>query len=418
MAELVALNTMLPQIRSLADTEAKGMQMRQMRNAGRVADFEMQERQQALTDDRAARAAYSANPTDGKARLSALAGVSPKAYATEAKAQSDLAKAGADTRKTQIETAKAHVDLAGRAFGYVRNNPTLENALQALQWLGKNGVYEPDQIAEYTAQVQANPAAIKGLADQAFAASLDAKDQLMKIETRDLGGTVQTIGADPLSGKVTNLKTMAKTQSPDSIAQNETSRANNAATVGASYANARATREIAKATRESAGIQRDQATEMKLADDYRKQSKDFQAVGDAYRQISATLDKATTSPAATLAGATKFMKLLDPGSVVRESELGMALAATGVLDRATNYVETLKYGKVLTPNQVKDFKAITAQIYKAAQDGQKAIDGNYTRQAKAYGLRPEMVVQDLGQGTAAAGGDIHSQADAILKGGQ
>jgi hypothetical protein len=180
------------------------------------------------------------------------------------------------------------------------------------------------------------------------------------------------------------------TQSPD-----------NKATVGASYANAAATREVAKATRDAASIQRDQATEMKLADDYRAQSKTFKEVSDAYKTINATLDKATTSPAATLAGATKFMKLLDPGSVVRESELGMALAATGVLDRATNYVNTLKYGKVLTPAQTADFKNITSKIYEAAQSQQKTIDASYKKTADAYKLRPENIIQDLGQNAPA-----------------
>jgi hypothetical protein len=162
-------------------------------------------------------------------------------------------------------------------------------------------------------------------------------------------------------------------------------------------ANAAATREVAKATRDAASIKSDRDTEMKLADDYRAQSKDFRAVGDAYRQINSTLDKATTSPAATLAAATKFMKLLDPGSVVRESELGMALQASGVFDRATNYFNTLQRGKVLTPTQVADFKNITSQIYGAAQAGQQAVDREYTNTAKTYNLRPETIVQNLGQ---------------------
>jgi hypothetical protein len=203
-----------------------------------------------------------------------------------------------------------------------------------------------------------------------------------KKELMNLGG--KEIAYDPYA--LTANQEFQRTQSPD-----------NAATVGASYANANATREIAKATRDAATIQRDINTEMKLGDDYRTQSKGFKEVSDAYRTINATLDKATMSPAATLAGATKFMKLLDPGSVVRESELGMALAASGVFDRATNYHNTLLRGKVLTANQVADFKEITKQIYAAAQQGQQAIDKSYTTQAKAYNLRPEMVVQDLGQ---------------------
>lgn len=203
-----------------------------------------------------------------------------------------------------------------------------------------------------------------------------------KLNFQDTGG--ETVGLDAYTGDV--RARYRNSQSP-----------NNKATVGAAYANADATREIANATRQAAEIRRNQETEMKLGDDYRTQSKPFKEVSDAYRTINATLDKATMSPAATLAGATKFMKLLDPGSVVRESELGMALAASGVIDRATNYHNTLLRGRVLTKDQVADFKNITKQIYTAAQQGQQAIDQNYRKQAETYGLRPDMVVQDLGQ---------------------
>lgn len=191
------------------------------------------------------------------------------------------------------------------------------------------------------------------------------------------------------------------TPDANSKLQAETSTANNQRSVGASYANAAATRSIGEATRAAAGMQRDRDTEMKIADDYRAQSKPFKEVGDAFRLINATLDQASTSPAATLAAATKFMKLLDPGSVVRESELGMALQASGVFDRATNYFNVLQKGKVLTPTQVADFKNITQQIYAAAQAGQQQIDASYKQQAKTYGLRPEMIVQDLGQNAKA-----------------
>lgn len=187
----------------------------------------------------------------------------------------------------------------------------------------------------------------------------------------------------------------------NNIATDATSRSNNRATVGASMANAAAVRDAAKtagdATRAAANTQRDQAAEMKLADDYRAQSKEFGQAQSAHKQLTATLGSATTSPAATLAAATKFMKILDPGSVVRESELGMALAASGVLDRATNYISTLQSGQKLTATQAKDFKDISDKMYVAAQQVQQTIDADYKAKAKAYGLRPEMVTQDLGQ---------------------
>lgn len=195
-----------------------------------------------------------------------------------------------------------------------------------------------------------------------------------------------------------------------------TQSADNKATVGASLANAAAVREAARiqaeAARDSARMRRDQDTEMKLSDDHRAQSKPFQESRAAHEQLTATLKSATTSPAATLAAATKFMKILDPGSVVRESELGMALAASGVLDRAANYISTLQSGKKLTETQAADFAKISDQMYEAAKRVQQDIDRDYQNKAKTYNLRPEMIVQDLGQNQV---GGVPSDIDAILK---
>jgi len=126
--------------------------------------------------------------------------------------------------------------------------------------------------------------------------------------------------------------------------------------------------------------------EMKLADDHKAQSKDFIAIRDGYTRLMASLPNATKSAASTLAGATSFMKLLDPGSVVRESELGMSLAATGVLDRMTNYFNVLQNGKVLTESQAKDFEDTAKAIYAAAEKNQAALDNDYAAKAQAYGL--------------------------------
>ena len=302
-------------------------------------------------------------------------------------------KIESEASEREWKVKKEKLGLAGQAFGGVVRNPTLENALGTLDYLSQNGLMPPEMVQQYRAGAQADPSKIGMYAEQAYRSILDADKQLDNVRTNNLGATTQTLGVDPVTGRSRVLHTATNTQSPD-----------NAATVAAARDSASATRAVAAATRDAAMIRRDQDTEMKLADDYRNQSKAFKETSDAYKQLNATLDKATTSPAATLAGATKFMKLLDPGSVVRESELGMALAATGVLDRASNYVQHLKLGKVLTPAQVADFKNITRQIYAAAQDGQRAIDGDYRNRAKTYGLRPEVIIQDLGQ-NATSGSD-------------
>lgn len=213
MPDLVALSTMLPKFDSPLDMQTRALQVQALQAAA-------QQQQQAVADDRGARAAFAANPTDGTARLSALAGVSPKAYSTEAKQQSDFAKADAETKAKMVETAHKHIDLAGQAFGQVRANPTPENALGTINFLVQNGVYTPEQGAMYADKVRQNPGGVKDMADQAYAAALSTKEQLPKIETRDTGGSVQTISTNPLSGEVKTLNQLAKTQTPDSIASN------------------------------------------------------------------------------------------------------------------------------------------------------------------------------------------------------
>lgn len=102
---------------------------------------------------------------------------------------------------------------------------------------------------------------------------------------------------------------------------------------------------------------------LKLRGDFRSEPvyKAHQEMQSAYAQIQQSLKQA--SPAGDLAGATKIMKLLDPGSVVRESELGMAMAASGLMDRAQNYASMVMNGTKLTPTQRKDFQTLADALY-------------------------------------------------------
>lgn len=389
----IILGLKAPQFVQPQEMYAAQGQIQQNELANRLGGLKLQEFEQGVQNKNALAEAYrGATGPDGQINRNALFGSLAKAGQGAAipgiqKNFSDSDRAGIESEKAKLEAQLKTFEVSGQIMSGVKDQATWDRArAQAAQIFGA-------QAAEKM-PLQYDPALVQEKQNQA----LTVKDQLEQ-----------------------KWKAMSYT-TPDANARlsADTSRANNQASVGASYANAAATRAVAASNVEAAKVKTDRDTEMKIADDYRAQSKDFKAVGDAYKQISATLDKATTSPAATLAAATKFMKLLDPGSVVRESELGMALAATGVFDRATNYVNTLKYGKVLTPSQAADFKNITAQIYGAAQAGQQAIDASYKQQAKTYGLRPEMIVQELGQNTPAGTGKLSvlDAADKILKGGK
>jgi len=140
-------------------------------------------------------------------------------------------KASVEASAKEIETAMKKLDIAGSAFNQVRQSPTLENANAVLDYLGSNRVYTREQVAEYKAQVAANPADIGRLADIAFRSAIDAKDQLAKNTSENLGGNMAYNSTDPLTGKVTQTGLVPITQSADNAATQTTSRLNNAATI-------------------------------------------------------------------------------------------------------------------------------------------------------------------------------------------
>lgn len=132
--------------------------------------------------------------------------------------------------------------------------------------------------------------------------------------------------------------------------------------------------------------------ELKIRSDFRSEPiyKAHQDVQAAYQQITTSLRQA--SPAGDLAGATKIMKILDPGSVVRESELGMAMAATGALDRLTNYADMVIKGTKLTPSQRKDFQDLADRLYGESVKQYNAKRGEYDGFAKDYGLNADRIL--------------------------
>ena len=112
--------------------------------------------------------------------------------------------------------------------------------------------------------------------------------------------------------------------------------------------------------------------------------KDYQDMRSAYSQIQASLKQET--PIADTAAATKIMKLLDPGSVVRESELGMAMAATGRMDRLQNYVSNWLSGQRLTPNQRIEFGNLANELMAASAQAYNMKRGEYENLGSGYQL--------------------------------
>lgn len=394
-------------IRSVADYQALAADTERSRTANALAQFGMRQQveQQQAQQQRANALMEIYRQSGGDPAALRAAGYEGEAQAIE-KHQADIGKTRAEAAAKDADTVGKRAALWKEMWTYVRTPDDARRYVRAVhmdpamagtpftatppeQFDAQLATMTPEQFEQFRGQV-------------AMGVGKWMEANAPKYFQQNLGGTNQIVSVPGLGGPAQVVQSSQVTQSPD-----------NKASVGAQYANAAAAREQAAATRDAAREQASAAretarlkdnrdTEMKLADDYRQQSKLFGEAKSAYEQIQAALPSATKSPVATLAAATKFMKIIDPGSVVRESELGMALAASGVLDRAANYMNTLTRGKVLTASQAKDFENISKKIYAAAQKVQKDIDKSYTEKAKTYGLRPEMIVQELGQNSGNA----------------
>jgi tetratricopeptide (TPR) repeat protein len=112
--------------------------------------------------------------------------------------------------------------------------------------------------------------------------------------------------------------------------------------------------------------------------------KEYQGMQTAFNQVNTALNQET--PIGDLAGATKMMKLMDEGSVVRETELALAMAAAGRMDRLKNYLNQAMTGQKLTPTQRLDFKALSNELYAAAGQAYNQKRGEYEAFGNAYQL--------------------------------
>lgn len=397
----IAMGIKPVQIDNQMNSLAQMMQLRQMQQENEMNGRKMQQAQREAENTNRLNSIYSGamNPDGTIDRSKLMQGMASQGLGSNIQAaqkgfmEADKARSEAD--KSALQLAKDRADGWKADLGTMAQRPDLSRGMveQRLRARERLGLVTPEFVAHVLSDLPDDPELLRRDMLDGVKERLTPEQMFTifapKPKWIDDGQTTRAVDENPNSptyGKPTGAAPVQMKATPGQVLS-----------ANASMANAGATRAVAQATRDAAKIQRDGETERKMGDDYRSQSKSFGESTSAFKQLNATLATATTSPAATLAAATKFMKILDPGSVVRESELGMALAASGVLDRASNYVNTLQRGKVLTATQAADFKNISKQMYKAAQSVQQSIDKDYQGKAKTYGLRPEMVTQELGQ---------------------
>lgn len=147
---------------------------------------------------------------------------------------------------------------------------------------------------------------------------------------------------------------------------------------------------------EGGGVDPEQAFkyESQLRDDLTKASKDFATQTAALGRI----EQSAKSPSAAgdLALIFNYMKMLDPGSTVREGEFANAQNAAGVTDQVRNAYNRAISGERLNPSQRQDFYKSARRTYKGALDTQVKIRKDYEKLASQYGVSPKNVLLGFG----------------------
>lgn len=108
-----------------------------------------------------------------------------------------------------------------------------------------------------------------------------------------------------------------------------------------------------------------------LRNDFDPLVKDLRVSIQTYPQIQAALTSKTPTPASDMRAIFRYMKMLDPTSVVRESEYATAKNAAGVPDKVRNAYNKVMTGVILTPTQRQDF---LAQAKSEADTAQASFD--------------------------------------------
>lgn len=121
-------------------------------------------------------------------------------------------------------------------------------------------------------------------------------------------------------------------------------------------------------------------------------TKNFIALNDASQKIGTSL-KADTA-AGDMAAIFAFMKILDPGSTVREGEYANAESARGVPEAIFNLYNRAIAGTKLTPDQRLDFGARATEMAGVAGKSFGQNFDYYSNLATQYNLNPQNVVID------------------------
>lgn len=118
-------------------------------------------------------------------------------------------------------------------------------------------------------------------------------------------------------------------------------------------------------------------------------TKDFRVVNDANERIKASAQD--PSAAGDLAMIYNYMKILDPGSTVREGEFATAQNSGSVPDRVVGVYNRILDGERLSSDQREDFSDRAQKLFTSQAKQFNKTAKRYQNLANEYGFRPNNV---------------------------
>lgn len=131
-----------------------------------------------------------------------------------------------------------------------------------------------------------------------------------------------------------------------------------------------------------------------LRGEFTKSSGEFVKVRDSFARIQSSAED--PSAAGDLSLIFNYMKMLDPGSVVRESEFATAANSAGVPDRIRKQYNNILRGERLAPNTRADFVDRATRLWGRQELQHEQRKKTFTNLSVRAGVDPKDVVINVG----------------------
>jgi hypothetical protein len=153
-------------------------------------------------------------------------------------------------------------------------------------------------------------------------------------------------------------------------------------------------KDIASAGRSVTNVHTGDTTTNQLSNAFLGQAKPYIEVAQAYRKVIS----APESAAGDMSKIFGYMKILDPGSTVREGEAASAQNAAGVPDRILNLYNKAVTGQRLNPTQRADFDNSAYQLVESQKQQFETLKTHFKDRAISQNANPNNVIYDPFQG--------------------